>query len=1103
MLLFGLAAPAAAQYMRITTDNPTDNTRMRPTGTTILTISIDTNHDKNGTIQTCNSHQVAAGCPGAVGTAQPLDMFGYTIALKTVGGAVQWGTFTASDANYTNSSPQIQNNTEVEVNQFRPTGTFTPPGPATIGTIPATILAGTPAITLKIGYSQPTDLNPAGFGTGFATECDGTQNFNFYIVGDPTDPCGAIPGGPANGLAGDWFDWDGVSAPAQANSPPVLDPIANMTLGGCGGSTADQAIRASDPDGDAITFTSSGPSFMTLTSNVQVGNTRTGNIHLAPQLGTTGTFAASVTASSGSPALSDTKSFVIAMSATNCPPVLSQPANMTVNPGATADQTLTATDPNGDALQFTKAAGPTFLFVTTTSPGTGTAFGNIHLAPGSIGSGTYQATVRVSDGSLTDDKSFTITVSSCRPPDLAQPANMTVNENATADQVLAGSSPDGRPLTFTKAAGPIYMTVTTTTINPPRGNVHLAPGFSDAGTVTATVNVADDICVLTTSGSFTITVNNVDRPVSLAAINNMTVAAGATADQTFTATDPDADAITFTHTGPSFMTRMDNAQSGTTRTGSIHLAPTSTTSGTFGGSVTAAANGATSTRTFTILICFGCENPPTLAQPANMTVNEGAAADQTIVATDPDGNPLAFSKASGPAFITVTTTNPGTGTATGNIHLAPGFSDQGTYGATVTASDGTLSDSKSFSITVNNVNGPPTLNPIPTVTVKAGTTADVAVTASDPDNDPLTFTTDCGTFLFFDQVTRILHIAPGLNDVGTFTCSVTVSDGQASATRSFFIIVLPGGNRCPTASPGGPYSGLASAPVNFDGTASSDPDGDPLTYAWDFDASDGITVDGIGASVSHAYVSSGAFTVTLTVTDNGNGDPAQRCSNSATTTATIQAACDATVFNGYDTIRLGSGKPFWFAYVQPVGTCYNNSDVLISSFVMKYAGRQISASGKTAIGVDKSGDGIQEIKISFAKDDLRTLFTGTGLANGHNTVTVTLESNLVGGGRLIGTTQLDVVNNGSFNVAVSPNPLNPQATLTWTTSRAGFARIEMFDIQGRLVRGLVDEPAMAAGTHEATIDGRTQRGESLPSGVYFIRGTLSEGEFKQIITILK
>jgi flagellar hook assembly protein FlgD len=96
------------------------------------------------------------------------------------------------------------------------------------------------------------------------------------------------------------------------------------------------------------------------------------------------------------------------------------------------------------------------------------------------------------------------------------------------------------------------------------------------------------------------------------------------------------------------------------------------------------------------------------------------------------------------------------------------------------------------------------------------------------------------------------------------------------------------------------------------------------------------------------------------------------------------------------------------------------------------------------------------------------------------------------------------VNNGNFSAAiVSPNPLNPEATLTFTTTRPGAVRVDLFNIQGRLVRRIVDDPAMAAGTHEAIIDGRGSRGEKLPSGVYYIRGTSSEGEFKQLITILK
>src|SRR2546426_3511789 len=106
-------------------------------------------------------------------------------------------------------------------------------------------------------------------------------------------------------------------------APPVLDPISNMSVAGCYPSFADQTITATDPDGDAITFTSSGPSFMTLAPNPQVGNTRTANIHLAPPFGASGTFSASVTATAG--AESDTKSFTITISGTNCPPTLSQP----------------------------------------------------------------------------------------------------------------------------------------------------------------------------------------------------------------------------------------------------------------------------------------------------------------------------------------------------------------------------------------------------------------------------------------------------------------------------------------------------------------------------------------------------------------------------------------------------------------------------------------------------------------------------------------------------------------------------------------------------------------------------------------------------------
>ena len=84
-------------------------------------------------------------------------------------------------------------------------------------------------------------------------------------------------------------------------------------------------------------------------------------------------------------------------------------------------------------------------------------------------------------------------------------------------------------------------------------------------------------------------------------------------------------------------------------------------------------------------------------------------------------------------------------------------------------------------------------------------------------------------------------------------------------------------NQRPVADPGGPYAAQLGRGFSFDSSGTFDPDGDGLTYFWDF--GDGATWGHRPAS--HTYTRRGTFTVTLTVHDG------ELVSEPGTTTVTV------------------------------------------------------------------------------------------------------------------------------------------------------------------------------------------------------------------------
>jgi|GEM_PF-5973545 len=128
------------------------------------------------------------------------------------------------------------------------------------------------------------------------------------------------------------------------------------------------------------------------------------------------------------------------------------------------------------------------------------------------------------------------------------------------------------------------------------------------------------------------------------------------------------------------------------------------------------------------------------------------------------------------------------------------------------------------------------------------------------------------------------------------------------------------GDQTPTASATPPTQTVAEGtPVEFDASASSDPNGDNLTYLWDFD---GYGVfDASGAHVSHAFTADGVYPVTLKVVD-GFGLSATTTVNVTVTevqpTAIISSfAPPATDASGNWTSPEGLGIPLNGALTDP------------------------------------------------------------------------------------------------------------------------------------------------------------------------------------------
>ena len=235
------------------------------------------------------------------------------------------------------------------------------------------------------------------------------------------------------------------------------------------------------------------------------------------------------------------------------------------------------------------------------------------------------------------------------------------------------------------------------------------------------------------------------------------------------------------------------------------------------------------------------------------------AADFTITASEPHGNPLSYTISFGDS-----TSTSGTITAPYDpLDIPHTYAVAGVYAAHVSVSNDTGGFAQqTLTITVT---APPNHAPTASLTMTPSSgvvplDTSATIDASDQDGDPLTYTLDFGDGTAAQS--GQLPVAPVAHEyahAGSFTVRLAVSDGQEQTVKTANVNI---GLAEPLAAHAGDdQQGIVSQQLSFDGSASR-----PLigidSYTWDF--GDG-TPTATGAHVTHTFTTTGQFAVSLSV----------------------------------------------------------------------------------------------------------------------------------------------------------------------------------------------------------------------------------------------
>lgn len=688
-----------------------------------------------------------------------------------------------------------------------------------------------------------------------------------------------------------------VTVTVVENFAPVPDAVVDTTRGSTtkAGDPVTVTLSATDANDDDFTFAASGLVMQNVGTVTVVGDQLT----FTPAAGYSGQATVGYSASDDRGGIG-TSTVTITVAANGAPVVQDVAAETRTSDAAPID--LTATDPDDDDMT-----------TTITQPDHGTAEladdeESVLYTPEEDYSGpdsfTYTAT---DDRGAASTATVTVTVKPNAAPVAIDVTGTTQGSTTTAGTpvTVTLSASDAENDAITYAAGLLFAFDGTAKVV---GNqLTFTPAAGVEGEVQFGYSATDSRGAV---GEATVTITVAANDAPTVADLTATTRAGDPQEIPLLANDPQDDEVSYAGA-----TEPDH--------GSIVFAGakvTYTPDAGYAGSDSFAytatdARGATS-EPATVTVTVVANSEPTIDSLTAET-RAGDDVDIAVSATDPEGDPFVISITQPAATQGSAALNSAGDTVT--FSPAEGFVGLATF--TYTATDARDASSASASITVNvKANQAPSVGNFAATTrggtSVAGTPVSTALTASDPEDDSVSFTVtqpSHGTAVV-DAKTVTYTPAAGFSGVDTFTFAATDARGAVSASGTVTVTVTP--NTAPVAAPvTGTTRGSttkAGTPVTVELSA-TDIDADKITYA------PGLLLSNVGTAtvaegtnkltftpaadvsgtVTFGYVAedsrgaTGTSTVTITVAPNGT--PVAAVVNGSTRGSNTAAGTPVTV----------------------------------------------------------------------------------------------------------------------------------------------------------------------------------------------------------------